>query len=78
MTANDWKSYLGYLNKLAVEYNNAYYRSIGKKPIDADYSALTERIETNHKAPKFYTGDRVKITTYKNNFRKGYNKNWSK
>ena len=78
MTANDWKSYLGYLNKLSVEYNNAYYRSIGKKSIDADYSALTERIETNHNAPKFYVGDRVNITTYKNIFSKGFTKNWSK
>ena len=76
MTANDWKSYLAYLNKLAVEYNNAYYRSIGKKPIDADYSALTERIENWLK--ELYVGDRVKITTYKNIFSKGYTKNWSK
>ena len=33
LTANDSKSYLGYLNKLADEYNNSYYRSIGKKTI---------------------------------------------
>ena len=26
--------------------------SIGKKPVDADYSALTEEIETNSKASK--------------------------
>ena len=37
------KSYLGYLNKLGDEYNNNYHRSIGKKPIDANYSALTEK-----------------------------------
>ena len=43
MTANDSKSYLGYLNKLVDEYNNNYHRSIGKKSIDADYYVLTEK-----------------------------------
>ena len=40
VTANDSKSYLGYLNKLVDQYNNTYYHFIGKKPVDADYSAL--------------------------------------
>ena len=51
MTANDSKSYLSYLNKLLVEYNNAYHRSIGKKLIDADCYDLTEEIEPIYKAP---------------------------
>ena len=46
MTHNK-KFYLGYLNKLVDEYNNTYHRSIGKKPIDADFSALTKEIEMN-------------------------------
>ena len=49
MTANDNKSYLPYLNKLA---DNAYHHSINKKPINVDYSALTEKIEKNSRAPK--------------------------
>ena len=57
-------TYLDYLDKLVDEYNNTYYRSIGKKSIDADYSALTEEIETNPKAPKFKVRDRVRITKY--------------
>ena len=44
MTANDNKSYLPYLNKLVDQYNNTYHHSINKKPINADYSALTEKI----------------------------------
>ena len=44
MTANNSKSYLVYLNKLVDEYNNTYHHSIDKKPIDADYSALTEKL----------------------------------
>ena len=44
MTANDSKSDLRYLNKLVEQYNNTYYRSINKKPINVDYSALTEKL----------------------------------
>ena len=65
MTTNDSKSYLGYFNKLVDEYSNAYRRSVGKKPIDAGYSALTEEIETILEAPKFKDGDRVRITKHK-------------
>ena len=43
MTANDSKSYLSYLNKLAHLYNYTYH-SINKKPSNADYSALTEKV----------------------------------
>ena len=43
MTANNSKSYLSYLNKLADQYNNTYNHSINKKPINADYSASTEK-----------------------------------
>ena len=78
MTVNDSKSYLSYLNKLVHQYNNAYHHSINKKPINADYSALTEKIETNPKAPKFKVNDRVRITKYKNIFSKGYTENWSR
>ena len=68
MKTNDRKSYLSYLNKLVDKYNDTYDHSISKKPFDADYSALTEKIETNHKAPKFKVNDRVRITKYKNIF----------
>ena len=49
MTTNDSKSYLSYLNKLLDHNNNTYHHSIGRKPINVDYSALTEKIETNPK-----------------------------
>ena len=57
MTANDSKSYLPYLNKLLDQYDNTYHHSINKKPINSDYSALTEKIETNYIAPKFKVND---------------------
>ena len=53
MTANDSKSYLSYVHKLVDQHNNIYHHSINKVPINADYSALTEKIQTNPKAPKY-------------------------
>ena len=53
ITANDKKYYLRYLNKLVDQYNNTYHDSINKKPINVDYSALTEQIETILKPLKF-------------------------
>ena len=50
---------------------------MNKKAIDADYSALTEKIETNLKATKFKVNDRVRITKHKNIFSKGYTENWT-
>ena len=66
MMAINIHSYHDHLDKLLDEYNNTYNYSIEKKPIHADYSALSEVIETNHKVPKFKNGDRVRITKYKN------------
>ena len=53
MTANYSKFYLPYLNKLVYQYNNTYHHYINKNPINADYSVLNEKIETNSKPPKF-------------------------
>ena len=53
MTVNDSKSYLHYLNKLVDQCNNAHHHSFHKKPVNDDYSALTEKIERNHEASKF-------------------------
>ena len=78
MTANDSKSYLSYLNKLIDKYKNIYHHSINKKPINANYFRLTEKTETNPKAPKFKVNDRVTITKYKNIFIKDYTENWSR
>ena len=63
MAANDSKSYLSYLNKLVDQYNNTH--SINKKPISADYSALTAKIDANLKTHKFKLNKRVRITKHK-------------
>ena len=76
--ANDSKSYLSYLNKVVDQHNNTNHHSINKKPINIDYSALTEKIETNLKALEFKVNDRVRITKEKNIFRKSCTENWSR
>ena len=70
MIPNDSKSCLANLNKLVDLYNNNYHHSTNKKLINADYSALIEKNETNPKAPKFKVNDKVKITNYTNTFSK--------
>ena len=66
------------MNKLIDQYHNTYHHSINKKTISADYSALTEKIVSNSKAPKFKVNDRVRITKFKNIFSKGYSGNCSR
>ena len=44
MATNDSKFSFSYLNKLVNQYNNDYHHSINKKLIDAEYSALTEKL----------------------------------
>ena len=63
------------VNWILDEYNNIYHHSIDKKVINADYSSLTKKIETNHKASKLKVNNRVRITKYKNVFSKGYTEN---
>ena len=60
------------MNKLLDKCNNNDHRSV----IDADYCALSERIESSYKAPK--VGDRVRISKYQNIFGESYTKNWSR
>ena len=76
ITAINSKSYLSYLSKLVDQYNAIYLHSINKKPINADYFALTDKIETTSKAPKFKVNDKVKITKYNNIFSKCYIEIW--
>ena len=66
------------MNKLVDQYNNTYHHSINKTPINADYSVLTKKIETNSEATKFKVNDRVRITKHKNIISKGYTENWSR
>ena len=75
------KNYISYeilFSKLVDEYNNTYHHSIDKKPINNDYYASAENIESNTKAPKFKENNRVRFTKYENIFSKCYTENWSR
>ena len=78
MTANLGKPCHAYLNKLVVLYNNTYQHSISRKRISADYSDLTEEIETNVKVSTLKVNDGVKIPNYKNIFWTAYTQSWSR
>ena len=45
------------MNKVVDECNNTYHGSIGKKHVNADYSALTKEMEMNPKSSKFKADD---------------------
>ena len=77
MTAN-YSKLVDKINKLVDQYNKSCHHSINKKPINADYSALTEKIKTNLEAPKFKVNDKVGITKYKNIFSKCYTEDQSR
>ena len=65
------------MNKLVDEYNDSYNHSIGKNPCDTEYSALTEELGMNSKAPNLKVGDTVWITKCKISFCKSYTTNLS-
>ena len=66
------------MNKIVDQYNNTYHHYIHKRPINVDYSVLTEKVEMNSKAPKFKVNGRVRATKYKNIFSNSYTENWSR
>ena len=78
MTTNNRKCFLSYFNRLVDQYKNTDHHSINKKSISADYSTLTEKIETNSIAPNVKVNDRVRIFNYKSILNKDYTGNWSR
>lgn len=70
MTDNHCKSYLSCLNMLVEQYNKTSHGSIGKKPIDANCSTLTEETKTNSKSLIFKVGVRFSTAKHDNIFRK--------
>ena len=48
VAANVMTASLYYLNELVDDYNNTYHRFIDKKLVDANYSMLCEKIESNN------------------------------
>ena len=78
MTAVSQNVYIGKLNDIVNEYNNAYHRTIKMKPIDIKDNTYIDSVkESNDKDFKFQIGDYIRISKYKNIFAKGYTPNCS-
>ena len=78
MTSISKNVYIDKLIDTVDEYNNAYHKTIKKKPIDVKGNTyINFEKEVNDKDPKFKVGDYVRISKYKNIFAKVYMPNWS-
>ena len=68
---------VGVNRKLTEELHTPAIKKFRRKKVYARFkdNILTEKFETNPRAPKFKVNDRVRITKYKNIFIKSYSKN---
>ena len=78
MTSVSKNEYIDKLDDIVNKYNNAYHRTIKKKPVDVKPSTYIDPSKDfNDEDPKFKIGDFVTISNYKSIFAKGYIPNWS-
>ena len=77
MTSISKNVYIGKLDDIVNNYNNADHRTIKMKPVDVKSStSIDSSKEINNKDPKFKIGDIFRISKHKNIFAKGYTPNW--
>ena len=73
MTSVPKNVYINKLDDMVGQYNNTYYRTIKMKLADAKNNTYIDfKKEVNDKDTKFWVGDHVRISKYKNIFAKGY------
>ena len=77
MTAIGKNVYYDVLDDIVYKYNNTKHSTIKMKPIDVGNNKRVYIDEHNEKHSRFKVGDRVRISTFKNTFAKGYTPNWS-
>ena len=70
------------LDDVVASYNNSFHRSIGMAPNEVTFEnaqIVARRLFPEKPPPKwkFNIGDKVRISRYKNIFRKGYLRGWS-
>lgn len=77
-TAKNTRKWIDVLDKLIKNYNNSYHRSIKMTPLEASKEENENLVynnlytEKNKNKPKYEIGDRVRISKYKKEFKKGY------
>ena len=75
--------YIDKLDDIVNEYNNTCHRTFQMKPVDVKDNKYIDSMElrsikqVNDSNHKFWVGDHVRISKYKNIFVKGYIPNWS-
>ena len=77
MNATGKNVYYDVLDDVVNEYNNTKHNTIKMKPKDVGDNKRVYIGEHNEKDSRFKVGDRVRISTFKNIFAKGYTPNWS-
>ena len=71
-TAGNASFSVNFFDGLLDKHISTYHGFVGKKSVDACYSALSEEIEWNYnKTPRSNVGGRVRINKYKNVLSKG-------
>jgi len=72
------------LSDLVKNYNNCFHRSIKMTPVEASEKENESIVRKNlygreftFRKPKYSIGDKVRLSTYKNQFRKGYKQNYT-
>lgn len=79
-TARGTHNWISMLPMLMKNYNSSIHRTIGMTPIEADGNpslVVLKKRKTVNKKVKFNVGDKVRISTKKGVFTKGYLPNWS-
>ena len=81
-TKKNTRTYLNILDDLVFSYNHTYHRSIGMAPMDVSAVNLEDVWQrlydpVKRTQPKFFQGDRVRISKAKKTFKKGYLPNWT-
>ena len=65
ITAISKDVYFDVSDDIADEYNNAYHKTIKRKPVDVGDDSFAEyNKESNEKDRKFKVGDHVRISTF--------------
>lgn len=79
-TARGTHNWLDILKTIMGDYNNSNHRTIGLTPTQADNNPAIVKLKHDKKyyrKTKFIVGDRIRISTKKGVFMKGYLPNWS-
>ena len=78
MTSISKNVYIDKLDNTVNKYNNTYHSIIKMKPVDVTSNTYIDSNKEIHvKNTKFRIGDTVRISKYKNIFKKVYTPNWS-